>query len=331
MNTFLLYFGEWHWIFLMSLAVLMSFSWWRFPDLTVESSFCAGMVCTYIAMKMSGGSIAHLLIAVLLLGIASTVAFSFATWALAAIDFPPLFAGLVVMLAAYSANFYLNGSVDVQMLDMHHIFPTTSPEATPAGDRAAVFSFMLAVAIGALLVWFSRTRSYEVLTLVRRIPDQHVARTFGLRKEVALLLAMLIYNLVSFVGGVGEALYTSQSSVTFTGAVSPGILCTFITRQIRLWASTTAYRSSQSAIPKSESTTSRILHWFIRQSDELWLSVSIIALLSAVASAVRHFIHSSETPGMMNAYTALGTFVGYLVCAGVAKVVGKQVKLGIEE
>src|SRR5688572_14370417 len=46
------YFGEWPYIFTIGLAVYLSFEYWDFPDLTIESAFTAGMVSTFLAFKL---------------------------------------------------------------------------------------------------------------------------------------------------------------------------------------------------------------------------------------------------------------------------------------
>ena len=243
MNDLILHLGEWPWIFVMALAVYLSFEHWNFPDLTIESTFTAGMTTVYFVSKMDV-PVASRVLLVIALGFAICLVLSLATWALAMLRFPALFAGLVVMLSAYSLNYHLNGGALSQQLQIR-------TDDLPSwlrfsGLNASEHYFLLSVVSGilvAIMIWmFDRSIRGRRLWISRRTIESDVPHALGINAPSRLYISMVVYNLVAFVGGLGFALQNAYSGVSFVGAIAPGIACMFILRAAKNYAASPSRR-----------------------------------------------------------------------------------------
>lgn len=316
MDTLLLYLDEWPWIFTLSVAAFLSFDYWRLPDLTIESAFTAGMASLFLASthSVSGGGFLVLL-GLLLLAVPTFL--SLATWSLYMLRLPSLFAGLVVTLGAYTLNFHLNGAQASQQIYVSWQMFRISGLDTSAHFLlfALLWSGLIAVVLG---VFTTRTIGVRIF-LSRRTVEPVVPDAIGINGPLSTLLAMIVYNIIAFTGGVGFALKTSMTSVSMLGAIIPGLACMFILQAIRgLLATPTLGAAPQ--------TRGALTNWLIRKSDSIWILLLSLALLSAITSVLRMAARDyANGVAMLNAYTAIGIFLMWALMSGVGFLMGKRI------
>ena len=317
MDTFLLYLDEWPWIFTISIAAFLSFDYWRLPDLTIESAFTAGMASVFIASTKgsNGGQFLAFLI-LLFLGIPAFL--SFVTWSLSLLRFPSLFAGLVVTLGAYTLNFKLNGGQTSQEIHVNwpQVLNFTSLDKSA---RFYLLALLLALVMAVIVGVFATRRIGFRIFLARRTIEPVVSESIGINGSLATFVAMIVYNLIAFTGGVGFALTSSQTSVSMLGAIIPGLACMFILRAIRGLLAAPASGMLQK---KRRSSVS----WLIQRSDSIWMLLAGLALLSAVTAALRMTArNAAHGVAMLNAYTAIGILVVWVLVSFVGYLMGKRI------
>lgn len=328
MNNLILCLGDWPWIFTISIAVYLAFEHWRFPDLTIEGSFTAGMTATYFAFNHESDPKIGVelpfppVLIVVLFSLIISLLLSVLTWLMAR-STPALFAGLIVTLSAYTINFFINGQETSKMVYQAFPIPRLLRYlAQSAGDLMFWLSCVLLALTIVFLIFFSQRSSYYTqITLARRTNEAAVTAAIGMSNAYLLLVAMLIYNLISFYGGVGLALLNNQSSVSFLGAISPGLFCMFIVRQVRLW-------SAAPVVSGAVRQPSRATRFLLQRSDSLPFILTAIGLASFLLVMVRFVVmRFYAAPGLLNAFTAFATFAVWGVFGLIAKRAGKEIRV----
>lgn len=317
------YFGEWPYIFIISIAVYLSFEYWRFPDLTIESSFTAGTVAAYIAFTNGHRPLVWLTLLLVL-----PVLYAGGTWVLARLQLPPLFAGLLVVLMAYSFNFWLNDRQVNQggfLRDYGSKLPRfLQPGSINTVEKFFVFYFVLALSVILLLVALSRSKLGMKIYLSRRTKDPAVPDAIGINHYLYLFLCMCTYNVVAYIGGVGFALSSDTSAVSLLGAITPGLACMFIVKAAK------DYISAPSKVNAPAARAGRLSGLFLQKSDSLWFILLVLFLLSGLVAWARfqsRNIFKAEI-GLLNALTAVATFAVWAAVAGFAYLLGKKVQHG---
>lgn len=318
--TYLFY--EWPYIIAMSIAVYLSFEYWRFPDLTVESSFTAGMVGVYWALTQTKLD-PHLSFFLFLVFI--PLIYSLLTWGLTLLSLPSLFAGLLVLLGTYTINFLANGSDIAQggfLVDSNRSLPAylRSGKFNPV-DKGFFISIAIAISIVVVLHFFSKTVLAVKLHMSRRALDPLVPVAADINYYLYLFIGMWIYNTVAFLGGMGFALGSDISAVGFLGAITPGLTCTFIVKGIREYISVPSRRISRSK------NVNRFSKAALQKSDSLTFVLIVLVLLSAVITLLRFEVRDlvKGRVGLLNAVTAIGTVVVWVVISLIARALGKRV------
>lgn len=322
MRALTYYLSEWPYILTISIAVYLSFEYWRFPDLTIESSFTAGMVSTYLAFSSQHDSLALLILLMILF----PAGYALSTWLLAFANLPPLFAGLLVMLGAYTVNFLANGG---EVSKGGFLNEAKLPGFLRTGSWNTLEKFfLLYIALSILIIiilhLFSKSKLAIKLHLSRRANDPLVPVAAGIKYYPHLFICMIIYNLVSFIGGVGFALSNDISGVSFLGAITPGLACMFIVRGFKEYVSVPSKtRSRAEGLNKLTSLA-------LRGSDSLTFILIVLVILSGVITLMRFWVRdwAKGQMGLLNAYTAIGTFVVWALISGVAKLMGKRIRYG---
>lgn len=318
------YLGEWPYILIISISVYLSFEYWRFPDLTIESSFTAGMVSTYIAFTNEHFPPPIWLAILVLL----PLLYAGCTWLLAFFNLPPLFAGLLVVLGAYTANFLLNNK-QVSETGFLHRYAAKLPGFWRPGSINTVEKFFLlyfglALIVMLFLIFVSKSRLGMRLYLSRRTKDPIVPDAIGINPYSHLFICMCVYNVIAYIGGVGLALSTDTSAVTFLGTITPGLACMFIVKAAK------DYISAPSKVNARTVHTGRFSAFFLHKSDQLWFILVVLFVLSALITLARFKFRdlSKAEIGLLNAYTAFGTFLVWAAITGFAKFMGKKVRHG---
>jgi ABC-type uncharacterized transport system permease subunit len=318
------YFGEWPYILIISIAVYLSFEYWRFPDLTIESSFTAGMVATYIAF--TNEQLSPLVWLIILVSL--PLIYAGCTWLLAFLNLPPLFAGLLVVLGAYTANFLLNNKQVSETGFIHDngtkLADFLKPGSINTVEKFFLLYFVLAAFIILFLVFLSRSKLGMRLYLSRRTKDPLVPDALGIRQYSHLFLCMCTYNVIAYIGGIGFALSTDTSAVTFLGTITPGLACMFIVKAAK------DYVSAPSKVNARIGHTGRISGAILRKSDSLWFILVVLLVLSGLIALARFKFRdlANAEIGLLNAFTAFGTFLVWAAITGFAKFLGKKVRNG---
>ncbi|MFN0012155.1 MAG: hypothetical protein ACKVS8_10995 [Phycisphaerales bacterium] len=318
MITLILYISEWPWILLVMLAVYLAFEHWRFPDLTIEASFTAGMTAVHFALTHATTTTGRLSLFVLLAG-GLPLLLSLATWSLSRLRLAPLFAGLLVTLAAYSLNYHLNGSQTAQGLDL-----ATAPASWKhltglnSSEISTILFLVTALALAAAFCLFDTSRLGRSILLARRTQDPAAAVAIGLHPGRALFAGMCVYNSIAFMGGAGFAVQNSFSGVSFIAAITPGIAGMFAVRAIKQHA-------GAPSVSRPPSWTTTVVRALLRWSDSTSLVVLSIVALSLLVTLMRFEIRGRAGPGMLNAYTAAATIGLWILLATGARLIGKRV------
>jgi putative ABC transport system permease protein len=314
-TSFVLTFGEWPWILAISIATYLSFERWRFPDLTIEGAFSAGMASSYFA-AVSGDHPPGRFFLLLIAALAIPAILATACWTLARLRFPSLLAGLVVMLSAYSMNFVLNGNSVSQQLPINAYFRSNEAMARFEAGFGVALALSLLLAVVALLL--DRSRLGNRLLLARQTRNPDVVTALGINAPLTLLMGMIVYNGVAFLGGVAFAFQEQVTGLSFIGAISTGLASTFLLRSLVSIASAPSRRP---LLPSVD----RLLRFFLGLPNSLLPVMVALVILSGLTTFVRVSAREYASLGMLNALTAAGTITLWLVVSALGSALGKRV------
>ncbi|GEK09022.1 hypothetical protein PPE03_12710 [Pseudoalteromonas peptidolytica] len=181
---------------------------------------------------------------------------------------------------------------------------------------ALAIAFLIAI----IAAFIDKIRLGKSIFLSRRIADRSVAKSLGLNSSLLLLYSMIIYNSIGMMGGVLFASSNNLSSVSFLGAIAPGLAAMFIVKAAKEYATLPSNR-------KLSSTASGFSHWIVKKTDSIGFIVVLLVILSVVITLVRFKLREFEMSlGMLNAFTAIGTFFVWGLIGVVAQLSGKSVK-----
>ena len=138
----------------LGLGVLVSFRFFRFPDLTAEGSYpLGGAVAASLLVAGAGPLLATLA------AIAAGVAAGMTTALIhTKLRINNIIAGIIVMTALYTVNLRVMGRANVSLLSVQTLFDQATA-ATGASEAPVtiVLTALLLVLAGAALAWFMRT------------------------------------------------------------------------------------------------------------------------------------------------------------------------------
>jgi hypothetical protein len=317
-----LYFGEVPFLMIVGTATYLAFERWRFPDLSIESSFFAGTIIAYLLCEKPAFYPWLLFCCIFL-----PFLLVYLNWILYCFRFPTLLSGLLILWIGGTLNFFINGSTNTQTglwadtllgsLGLGKLW--ASPELS-SSFKVFILSFFFSSLV-LFLVWILGHRPWEKRLLIAR----HVSNTSSLRasrvKGAGLLLCgMLIYSYIAFAGGIATGFVESVSTIGFMAAISPGICIMFYIRFLREYSSLPEKRPSSKINP--------IFRYLRAKTDSLGFVLINIFLMSLVLSLIRHLariLSSNMTPGVLNAATAFLTILVWAIIAGAARLSGKLV------
>jgi ABC-type uncharacterized transport system permease subunit len=293
--------GELPLIIALSFSVYLSFEYWRFPDLTVETVFVSGMVAGYIGSALGNSFMAELLL-MLVVSAVFVLFYSSITLALFKARLPPLFAGLIVLLAGYSINFLLNGQQLTQTLNPHDssiilYFKNLAWDGTL--KILWVIGLTLVLLSAAFLLWLDQTKLGAKIRLLRQLDSKELIATVTDKPAAYLLLGMIAYNFVAVIGGMSFGLSNSLASVETFGYVTVGLATMFLVRALRqALASPTRRSTSDKNRERSDG--------FLRKTDNLSWIMLILLVSSFLICLGRYFATTMivNQPGIVNALTA---------------------------
>ncbi len=179
----------------LGLGVLISFRFFRFPDLTAEGSYPLG-----------GAVAASLLVAgvppvlATLAAIAAGVCAGMVTALIhTKLRINNIVAGIIVMTALYSVNLLVMGRANISLLSVHTLFDDATAALgldvqTGAGETAVtiVLAFALLALAGAALAWFMHT---DLGLAVRATGEnQAMIRSLGVDTDRTKLIGLGLSN-----------------------------------------------------------------------------------------------------------------------------------------
>jgi putative tryptophan/tyrosine transport system permease protein len=138
----------------LGLGVLVSFRFFRFPDLTAEGSYPLGGAVAASLLVAGAGPVLATLAAIA----AGVVAGMTTALIHTKLRINNIIAGIIVMTALYTVNLRVMGRANVSLLSVRTLFDQAT-EAVGASEAAVtiVLTALLLVLVGAALAWFMRT------------------------------------------------------------------------------------------------------------------------------------------------------------------------------
>jgi putative tryptophan/tyrosine transport system permease protein len=138
----------------LGLGVLVSFRFFRFPDLTAEGSYPLGGAVAASLLVAGAGPVLATLAAIA----AGVVAGMTTALIHTKLRINNIIAGIIVMTALYTVNLRVMRRANVSLLSVRTLFDQAT-EAVGASEAAVtiVLTALLLVLVGAALAWFMRT------------------------------------------------------------------------------------------------------------------------------------------------------------------------------
>lgn len=224
----------------LAMGVFLSYRILRFPDITVDGSFALGAVLTARMIQegvepvtatligMLGGAFAGLLSGLLI----------------TRFGIEKLLAGILVMIALYSVNFWILGqgsysyNYDITLYTYARsaaeaIFGGTAMQTvlgisySPIRTTIMLFSGGMATLIGWLLFWFFRTRFG--LSMRAAGSNEQSVRALGANVPVRIIAALAVSNaLAALSGAVWSQYYATAALDDGMGMLVVGLACVLI-------------------------------------------------------------------------------------------------------
>ena len=143
----------------LGLGVLITFRFFRFPDLTAEGSYPLGGAVA-ASLLVGGVSPALATTAAVLAGAAAGIVTAVVH---TKFRINPIVAGIIVMTALYSVNLRVMGRANISLLSTRTVFDASSDALASAGIRlpdaavVVIVSGLLLLLVALTLAWFLRT------------------------------------------------------------------------------------------------------------------------------------------------------------------------------
>jgi putative ABC transport system permease protein len=138
----------------LALGVLITFRFFRFPDLTAEGSYPLGGAVA-AALLVHGVNAVLATLAAMLAGAASGVVTSLVHTRLRINN---IVAGIVVMTALYSVNLRIMGRANVSLLSVTSLFDGfQNATALPPAPATMLLTLLILAGVAVALAWFMRT------------------------------------------------------------------------------------------------------------------------------------------------------------------------------
>jgi hypothetical protein len=317
-----LYFGEVPFLMIVGTATYLAFERWRFPDLSIESSFFAGTILAYLLCEKP--AYYHLFF---FFCISLPFLLVYLNWLLYCFRFPTLLSGLLILWIGGTLNFFINGSTNTQtglwadsLLSFLGLQSLWGDLGLSSSFKVFIISFLFSLSI-LCLVWIICHKSWEKrLLIARHVSNSATLRASRVKGAGLLLSGMLIYSYIAFAGGIATGFVESVSTIGFMAAISPGICIMFYIRFLREYSALPERRPSSGINP--------IFQYLRAKTDSLGFVLVNIVFMSLLLSLIRHFarvMSSNLTPGVLNAATAFLTILVWAIIAGAARMSGKLV------
>jgi len=206
---------------MVSLGFYLAYRGLKFPDLTVDVSFLAGMAATGCAAITWESSLAGLFLAIVLGATAGAI-----TTLIYLTNPRPaykLLAGLLVVFGYYSVNYRVLGHRTYAVLTQQHTFMNALTDYEKSVGWESIGVISLAIGFGLLaaqvcaLAWFLRTRLGLAIRAVGSNP--RVVRSSSGAKGLYLLLGLAMSNTIVALGGWLYASLNKTANIAVFGTV----------------------------------------------------------------------------------------------------------------
>ena len=191
----------------MALGVFLSFRTLNTPDLTVDGSFVTGAACSAIICSSGGSPFAAILIGFIAGCLAGCVTALLNT----KLQIQPLLAGILVMLALYSANLrIMGGKANISLMNVKTIYDSFDGTVfEPYGEMMVIL--IVIVLILVLLYLFLQTRMGFALRATG--DNEYMVRASGINTNRMKLIGMAVANGLVATSGAMIAQFQSYADV----------------------------------------------------------------------------------------------------------------------
>ena len=191
----------------MALGVFLSFRTLNTPDLTVDGSFVTGAACSAIICSTGGNPF----LAVLVAFIAGCLAGCVTALLNTKLQIQPLLAGILVMLALYSANLrIMGGKANISLMNVRTIYNIFEDTVlAPYGEMLVILLMIILILI--LLYLFLQTRMGFALRATG--DNEYMVRASGINTNRMKLVGMAVANGFVATSGAMIAQYQSYADV----------------------------------------------------------------------------------------------------------------------
>ena len=180
----------------MALGVYVTFRVLDLADLTCEGSFPLG-AATAATLMATGHSVSTAILAAAVAGMLAGAVTGFLTTKM---KIPALLAGILTMIALYSANLRIMGKANLSLLGVDTVF-TFTRQALGLNNAYTTFVVGLAATliIGIGMYWFFGT---EIGAAIRATGfNQQMIRAQGVNTDMTIILGLIISNALISVSG----------------------------------------------------------------------------------------------------------------------------------
>ena len=178
----------------LGLGVLLTFRFFRFPDLTAEGSYPLGGAVA--ATLMTNGM--HPVFATILAVAAGVLAGIVTALVHTKLRINAIVAGIIVMTALYTVNLRVMGRANISLLNVETIYDRTSNAFAAIGWRLSdstvviIITALLLAATGAALAWFMHT---DLGLAVRATGENEVMiRGLGVNTDRTKIIGLALSN-----------------------------------------------------------------------------------------------------------------------------------------
>ena len=180
----------------MALGVYVTFRVLDLADLTCEGSFPLG-AATAATLMATGHSVSTAILAAAVAGMLAGAVTGFLTTKM---KIPALLAGILTMIALYSANLRIMGKANLSLLGVDTVF-TFTQKAMGLNNAQTTFAVGLTatLVIGIGMYWFFGT---EIGAAIRATGfNQQMIRAQGVNTDMTIILGLIISNALIAISG----------------------------------------------------------------------------------------------------------------------------------
>lgn len=187
---------------LLALGVFITFRILDVADLTVEGSFPMGAAISAVLITMG----VNPWVTVIVAGIGGMIAGAVTGWVHTKLKIPALLAGILTMIALYSANLHIMGKANISLLRMDTVYSAIHSMGISNAMALTIIGVVVTIVVGLFLFWFFGT---ELGTSIRATGvNPQMIRAQGVNTDSMIVLGLLLSN--GFVAVSGALIAQSQ-------------------------------------------------------------------------------------------------------------------------